>query len=100
MSARQTGHYAGTLLPDGYSDALDEANREVRMLKDLVLDEELRNLVGRARDAILLPSTLMRAPVEEAEARFAEAVPLLSAAQAAIAARIREIYLTAALPRT
>lgn len=98
MTARETGHYAGTRLPEGDSDALSEANRDVHMLKNLVLDDALRAQVNRAHEAINVPSSMLRADVEEAEARFAEAIFILDGVQAAIAARIREIYLTVNLP--
>jgi hypothetical protein len=96
-TARQTGHYAGTQLPDEDSDAFAQANRDVHMLRNLVLDDDLRSQVERVHEALNVPSQMHRAEPELAERRFSEAIVMLDEAQAAIASRIREIYLIASL---
>ncbi|MEU6201206.1 hypothetical protein [Streptomyces sp. NPDC047061] len=68
------------------------------MLRHLVLNEELREKVRRAHNAANVPGSMHRSDPQVAEQRFAEAIILLDEAYAAIAARIREIYLTASLP--
>ncbi|MEY2243188.1 hypothetical protein AB8A21_09630 [Streptomyces sp. BF23-18] len=98
MTSRQTGHYAGTQLPAEVDEAFSQANRDVHMLRNLVLDEALRNQVTRAFEALNVPSVMHRADPDDAERAFLAAVLALEAVQADIAARIREIYLTASLP--
>ncbi|MFD6998799.1 hypothetical protein ACFWA5_21575 [Streptomyces mirabilis] len=98
MTSRQTGHYAGTRLSSEDSDAFAQANRDVHMLRNLVLDDALRNQVARVHEALNVPSSMHRSDPDDAEQQFAVAILALDAAQAAIAARIREIYLTASLP--
>lgn len=92
MSGRSTGIYAGTLLTDQTSDDFLLANRTARTLIGLVLNDELRDLVERTYVALNLPSTMIQAPLDQAEAAFAQAIELLNVAQAAIARRIRDIY--------
>ncbi|MFI1377271.1 hypothetical protein ACH4UY_35380 [Streptomyces longwoodensis] len=94
-TSRETGHYAGTLLPDGVSDAFHQAGRTVRMLKNLVLDDDLRAQVTRADQALREPSMMLRADPDDAQRAFLAAVDLVDTAQEAIAARIREIYANA-----
>ncbi|MEU6807716.1 hypothetical protein ABZ920_01550 [Streptomyces sp. NPDC046831] len=94
--SRETGHYAGTLLPEGVSDTFHQAGRTVRMLKNLVLDDALRAQVTDAAHALHVPSMMMRAKPEQAErAAFFEATEQVDAAQEAVAQRIREIYANA-----
>ncbi|MFG2386570.1 hypothetical protein [Streptomyces avermitilis] len=97
-TSQDTGHYAGTLLPEGDSEAFSQANRDVHMLRNLVLDDALRAKVEQAHKALNVPSSMHRADPREAERRFAEAIVMLDNVQTDIAARIREIYLTASLP--
>ncbi|MFI6662510.1 hypothetical protein ACIBL8_44195 [Streptomyces sp. NPDC050523] len=99
-TARQTGVYAddSTRVGEEVAEEFREANREVHMLRNLVLDEKLREQVAQAHRAANVPSSMHRSDPQVAERRFAEAILLLDAAHDAIAARIREIYLTAKLP--
>ncbi|MFF4356916.1 hypothetical protein [Streptomyces sp. NPDC001604] len=97
-TSRQTGVYAGTLIGEGVAEEFRQANRDVHMLRLLVLDDELRERVTQAHSAANVPSSMHRSDPQVAERRFAEAIMLLDEAHAAIAARIREIYLTASLP--
>ncbi|WP_330323482.1 hypothetical protein [Streptomyces pseudovenezuelae] len=91
----ETGHYAGTLLPDGLSDNFMQAGRTVRMLRNLVLDDDLRTLVIEAAAALHRPSMMLRAETMDARQVFDEAVDLVDTAQEAVAERIRKIYASA-----
>ncbi|MCW1100088.1 hypothetical protein OJ963_40580 [Streptomyces sp. RS2] len=93
--SRETGHYASTLLPEGISDTFHQAGRTVRMLKNVVLDDALRDQVTKAAHALHVPSMMMRAEPGKAERAFFEATELVEAAQEAVAQRIREIYASA-----
>ncbi|MDX2708091.1 hypothetical protein PV350_35390 [Streptomyces sp. PA03-6a] len=95
MTSRETGHYAGTQLPTEDSEAFSTANRDVHMLRNLVLDDELRQRVARAHELLNIPSGMHRVPPESGERAFESAILALDKVQADIAARIREIYLTA-----
>ncbi|MGW4974688.1 hypothetical protein [Streptomyces mirabilis] len=97
--ARASGEYASTQLSSEDSDAFSQANRDVYMLRNLVLDDQLRRQVTRAHEALNVPSSMHGASLERAEHTFSEAITMLDEAQTAIAARIREIYLTAPLPQ-
>ncbi|TXJ80681.1 hypothetical protein E2C11_11070 [Streptomyces lavendulae] len=94
-TSEETGHYAGTLLPDGISDNFMQTGRIVRMLKNLILDDSLRAQVTEAADALHRPSMMLRAETVDAQRVFNEAVGLLDDAQEAVAKRIREIYASA-----
>ncbi|MGW3024512.1 hypothetical protein [Streptomyces sp. NPDC001221] len=100
MIARASGQYASTQLSQDDSDAFNQANRDVYMLRNLVLDDQLRRQVTRAHEALNVPSTMRGASPEQAEARFSQAITMLDEVQAAIAVRVREIYLTASLPQS
>ncbi|MFF4248623.1 hypothetical protein ACFYY2_29720 [Streptomyces sp. NPDC001822] len=93
MTSRETGHYAGTLLGAEASDGLGSANRDVRMLLGLVLDDSLREQVQATQALLNVPSGMHRAPVEQAEDALVRAVFALDETQGRIAERIREIYL-------
>lgn len=95
--ARETGHYGGALLGADISDVHHQANRDVHMLRNLVLDEGLRTQLARTQSALNDPNSLVRATPQEGEQRFHEAMLMLNDAQDAIAARIREIYQTTSL---
>ncbi|MGW6924479.1 hypothetical protein ACWGA9_24860 [Streptomyces sp. NPDC054950] len=94
-TSEETGHYAGTMLPDGLSDTLMQAGRTVRMLRNLVLDDGLRAQVTEAASALKRPSMMLRAETTEAQLVFNEALDLVDFAQEAVARRIREIYASA-----
>ncbi|MGW2620347.1 hypothetical protein [Streptomyces sp. NPDC001500] len=94
-TSEETGHYAGTLLPEGLSDNLMQAGRTVRMLRNLVLDDGLRAQVTEAASALKRPSMMLRAETTEAQLVFNEALDLVDFAQEAVARRIREIYASA-----
>ena len=98
MTSRDTGHYAATQLGEEDSTALFEANRDVYMLRNLILDDALRAHVHHAHELLQVPSGLLRSDPEEAEAALDQAVHALRDAQSAIAERIRRIYMTAPLP--
>lgn len=93
MASHQTGRYASTMLGDELGDAAVEANRNVTMLKYLVLEERLRDLVSVAHAALNVPGGMRDSSPDEAEAAFARALALLDRAQAGVAERIRSIYL-------
>lgn len=95
QNGRESGQYAMTRLPDEANETHSLANREVHMLRGLVLNDQLRTKVDQAHEALNRPSNLNGVPIAQAERVFHEAVLLLNAVQADIAARIREIYLTA-----
>jgi hypothetical protein len=97
-TSRDSGQYAGTLLPEEDSSALLDANREVFMLRSLVLDDALRAHTEHAQDLLNVPSSLHRSDPEAAETAFHQAILALDDAQSAIAQRIRQIYMTASLP--
>ncbi|MEU6244825.1 hypothetical protein [Streptomyces sp. NPDC047024] len=94
-SSEHTGHYAGTLLPDGLSEEFMQLGRTVRMLGNLVLDDDLRAQVDEARTALHRPSMMHRGEASEARRALNQATDLLTAAQEAVARRIREIYANA-----
>ncbi|MEU5892525.1 hypothetical protein ABZ835_37650 [Streptomyces sp. NPDC047461] len=94
-TSEETGHYAGTFLPDGLSDNFMQAGRTVRMLQNLILANDLRAQVAEAADALHRPSMMLRAETMEAQQVFNEAADLVDAAQEAVARRIREIYASA-----
>ncbi|MFD8739402.1 hypothetical protein ACFV06_31450 [Streptomyces sp. NPDC059618] len=96
--ARASGRYASSQLSRDDSDAFTEANRDVYMLKNLVLDDALRNKVAQAHLAINVPSSMHNSDPEQADRRWTEAVLMLDGVQGDIAARIREIYVVASLP--
>ncbi|MFJ5059711.1 hypothetical protein ACIP96_09800 [Streptomyces nigra] len=91
-TSNETGHYAGTLLPDGLSDTFLQCGRTVRMLRNLVLDDALRAQVAEAAEALHRPSMMLRAETVEAQQVLDEALTILEATQEAVARRIREIY--------
>jgi hypothetical protein len=68
------------------------------MLRNLVLDEELRTQIARTHSALNDPGNLRRATPQQGEQRLHEAMLMLDGAQDAIAARIREIYVAESLP--
>jgi hypothetical protein len=98
MTGRDSGQYAGTLLPEEDSNALLDANRDVYMLRNLVLDGALRAHIEHACALLNLPSGLHRSDPEAADDAFHQAILALDDAQSAIAQRIRQIYMTASLP--
>ena len=93
-AGRISGEYAGVQLGGDLSEALLLANRVVHTLMGLVLDDDLRELVGRAQSALNVPSGMHRSEMGAAERAFVEAIILLESAQLSIAARIREIYMS------
>lgn len=94
MASRQTGVYAGTQIGEEASNAMMLANRNVSTLAGLVLDDALRTAVEHAHEQLNIPSSMHRSRVEDAQAAFHRAFLALDRAQALIAERIREIYLT------
>lgn len=97
-AARQTGQYASTLVGEEIAEEFRQSNRDVYMLRHLVLDEDLREKIDRVHRAVNTPSSMHRSDSAQAERRFAEAILMLDEAQADVAGRIRKIYLTAPLP--
>ncbi|GAA0452344.1 hypothetical protein GCM10010361_15560 [Streptomyces olivaceiscleroticus] len=95
MTSQASGEYASTLLPEDDSNALLDANRDVFMLRNLVLDDGLRVHVEHAHDLLNIPSGLHRSDPEAAESSYHQAILALNDAQSAIAQRIRQIYMTA-----
>lgn len=95
MASRQTGTYASTQLTTEASDAFYEANRNVSMLKNLVLDDRLRELVAVAHGALNIPSAMHGSDPAYADHEFERAIILTDQAQNGLAERIRHIYLTA-----
>ncbi|MEU5115112.1 hypothetical protein AB0G64_26845 [Streptomyces longwoodensis] len=100
MTGRQTGEYASTQLPDEDSNAYLEANRDVYMLRNLILDDALRTHVAHAHELLNVPINMRRSNLGAAEDAYYQAVFALDDAQSAIAQRIRRIYMTATLPES
>lgn len=98
MASRQTGEYASTLVPEEDSNAYLDANRDVYMLRNLILDDALRVHVAHAHELLNMPSSMSRSNPEQAEDAFTQAILALDDAQSAIAQRIRQIYMIASLP--
>lgn len=94
MASSETRLYGATLLGEELSEENRVASQDVRMLRGLVLDDELRNQVAAAQLAINTPAMMIRADPTQAEAAFMDGVTKLNEVQDRIAARIREIYLT------
>ena len=94
MISKQTGSYASTLLPEGVSEEQRLANQRVHALSSLVLIEEIRTAVTTAQTLINRPSGMHKSDPKVAERAFNDGAVAVDAAQEAVAARIREIYLT------
>ncbi|MEZ0066696.1 hypothetical protein ABIA32_002708 [Streptacidiphilus sp. MAP12-20] len=96
MASHQTGIYAGPGVPEDASTALLDANRSVHTLKGLVLDDELREKVAETQRLLNIPSSMHNSTPAEAERAFEPAIRALDETQAAVSARIREIYISQA----
>ena len=90
--ARTSSTYGGHHIDD---DELDEEHRlatlEVSRLAGLILDDELRQLVTAAHDAVL-SVPMGQKTVAQGEAQFNHAFEKVDVAQCACAERIRELY--------
>ncbi|MGW5273623.1 hypothetical protein ACWEQP_13745 [Streptomyces sp. NPDC004044] len=94
MASRETRLYAANLLGGDLAEEQRLANRDVRMLAGLVLDDALRGQVRSAQSALNVPSMMLRSDPTEADAAFRVGAEQLEVVQERVAARIREIYLT------
>jgi hypothetical protein len=90
--ARPRGTYGGHQVDD---DGLDEEHRlatlEVSRLAGLILDDELRQMVTAAHDAVVRVP-LGQKTVAQGEAQFNHAFEKVDVAQCVCAERIRELY--------
>jgi hypothetical protein len=95
MAAWEGMPYGAMEFPVGAAESLRLASAAVYSLKGLVLDDYLRGLVMAAHAALTATSGLRDVAVGEADSVFAAGILAVERAQDALAARIREIYLTA-----
>lgn len=94
IASRETRLYGAERLSEELDEANRQAHQEVRMLSRLVLDDDLREQIGAARSAIIVPSTMRRVDPDDAEAALHAGFLQLDHVMDRVAARIREIYLT------
>jgi hypothetical protein len=92
LTHRETGAYAGRLLPDDVSAEHFEASRNAVALTELVLDERVRDLANAALRQADEFAGLTGGTPEAAARLVTRAADAIVEARAAVAGRIREIY--------
>ncbi|MER6597259.1 hypothetical protein [Streptomyces parvus] len=99
LASRESGRYGSTPVSEELSEENRVASQEVRMLRGLVLDDELREQVHLAQRTINALGWTAFSDPTEATAAFMASITQLNEAQDRIAARTREIYLASTAGR-
>lgn len=100
MASSENRLYGVELLGDALSEENRGANRDVRMLSGLILDDRLRDQVRAAQSAINAPSMMLRVDPSEADAAYRAGIEQVEQVQDRIATQIRAIYLASTADET
>ncbi|MER7972915.1 hypothetical protein ABTX35_28630 [Streptomyces sp. NPDC096080] len=90
--------YGSSPLPPEIDEGARVAHAEVSLLTAMVLKASLREQITEARQAIAQTAMMFGGPARDAQQAHMNALDLMDSAMQALAARVREIYVTAEPP--